>query len=158
MSQPRGISVSLHGSSALGVGCVCNVEDRMWSAMEDGYETCHCARCNRTWHVCPIHRVAVSGEPIRNYNTDVPPCTCKKEWLPPSSNCPFCSFHQFLVPYDTVSTKLCKQCRQMYHTCPLHGKSVEGPGYPLSSREQTMCQCHQNPSFLNKKTWSTPFK
>jgi len=155
--QPRGISVSLSGASSVGVGCLCRPEERMWSNIDDGYGTTACSRCNRVWHICPVHIVAVAGEPKRDYNRPTPPCTCKKEWLPPTSNCPRCGEARFLTPYDTTSTKICQGCRQLFHTCPLHGKSVEGPGYPLSSREQTFCQCHSNPSFLGKG-WSKPFQ
>jgi len=158
LGQPRGISIQLNGSSTLGVGCLCKPEDQMWSQMDDGFQTSACSRCNRVWHTCPVHLVPVGGEPVtRDYDRPTPPCTCRKTWLPPRSNCPHCGAEKFLQPYDTTSTKICQNCRKSYHTCPLHGKSVDGPGYPLSSREQTFCQCHQNPAFLGT-VWSKPFQ
>jgi hypothetical protein len=145
--------MSLPGASALGAGCSCPEESRMWMQRNDEFLTTMCARCNRTWHYCPIHRVEVADVP--NYMLPAQ-CSCKKPWMPAKSQCPKCASPHFLKPFETTTTRICKGCRESYHVCPLDGNSVPGPGYPMTAREQTMCQCHNNPPFLGKG-WGSAF-
>lgn len=157
MSGTKGISMTLPGSSTIGVGCVCSAEHRMWMTLDDPFQTTACGRCNRTWHTCLMHYTTVAGEPKVRTETK---CTCSKAGAltsQPSTNCLFCSSPHFLVPFETMSTKICSDCNKIYHNCPLHGTSVEGPGFKLADMLMSQCQCHQYPDFLEKKKWATPF-
>lgn len=153
MSSVLGVTSPLRGMSIVGVGCVCAASDRQWMEANDyPFHTKRCMRCQRVWHQCPLHGADVAGWP--KYNETV--CSCNHNWMPPSSGCPACGQRQARMPFEGYSTRICAQCGATYHVCPVDGKSVDGPGYPLSAREQTMCQCHEKPSFLGKQ-WSSPF-
>lgn len=150
----EGVAVSLPGASSFGAGCICHAEGRQWMRRNDVFQTTKCMRCDRSWHVCPVHRVEVAGMPKPVTSSQ---CSCNKPWMPSGSNCPNCHSTQFQQPFDGTTTRVCQQCRGVYHVCPMDGNAVKGPGYPLTAREQSMCQCHQNPSFLGRQ-WSTPFQ
>ena len=150
-----GISVQLPGTSSLGARCGCPRDLKQWKRREDGFSITLCDRCNTAWHYCPIHYVEVEGLP--NYSKQsLQQCSCRKPWMPQKNLCPHCRSLEYLKPYDNTSTRICGDCRESYHVCPVDGNSVPGPGYPLTAREQTMCQCHQNPPFLGNK-WGSPY-
>lgn len=153
MSGIKGISVSLQGTSSVGVGCLCRYEDAMWEQLHyNGVTTIRCLRCDRMWHKCPLHQIDVKG-----MGPSTSGCTCGKTWMPTTGDCPHCGGRQFIMPTETHTTKQCARCRSLYHTCPLHGNSVKGPGYHKSSLTAGGCQCHENHAFLEPKVWSKPF-
>lgn len=150
------ISVSLPGTSIIGVGCVCDKLSQQWIQRNDVWNTVKCMRCDRSWHYCPLHYTQLSGIP----NLETTPkfgCICKKQTTQTSGKCPKCNSPEYITPHESLTTKVCKQCKTLFHSCPLHFKSVIGPGYHPSAREQTMCQCHENPSFLSE-SWAKPFQ
>lgn len=153
----EGIGVRLGGSSQYGVGCVCETNRRQWvTRANDLLRTTKCTRCGQIWHQCAAHGTVVRGDGIEAISRSSNDCTCQKPWMPPVSGCLKCGSSRFEEPHETFSTKVCSNCFSVYHVCPMDGRAVEGPGYPLSAREQTMCQCHENLPFLGK-SWTQPY-
>lgn len=74
--------------------------------------------------------------------------------------CPLClkGFTNFHLPNDTTNTVYCNDCRNPYHFCPIHKKTIPGIGYSSDDPErQYKCQCNTNQSFLNHQRWDQCF-
>jgi len=112
-----------------------------------------CRRCNAVWHYCVVHQKPVPGFPTREHV-----CTCTRVTGTLSGACPRCRSTWSTQPDPYYATRECQQCQLQYHICPLHGESIEGPGFLVKSLSNQQCQCHANLSFLKPAQWSSPFK
>lgn len=157
----QGISSKLVGGTAstYSTGCICrNDSEKQWGQLNDAYHSTRCYRCGQVWHYCPIHKTQVNNEPDRSKPDWRCTCSSRRDDSTPlyEQGCFNCGEMYYRSSDDDYLTRICAKCFNLYHICPIHKKSVRGPGYHKSAREQTMCQCHQNLDFLGTD-WSKPF-
>ena len=76
-----------------------------------------------------------------------------------NKNCPNCVTGKanFKLQNDPTDSVFCSSCRQPYHICKVHGKSISGMGRNLRDPQIQECQCTRNQSFLNQENWNSCF-
>lgn len=79
--------------------------------------------------------------------------------IPSVVKCPVCfvGINFFRLPNDPTDSVFCNSCRQPYHFCLVHKKSIPGMGLGWTDASFAHCRCTSGQAFLNNQRWDSCF-
>jgi len=77
----------------------------------------------------------------------------------PAAQCPVCftGIGHFRLPHDPTTSVFCQSCRQPYHICPVHQRTLPGMGLVQTDPRASQCQCQRTQAFLGDDAWNSCF-